>query len=461
MTSTVTRGPRSPKTAKPGAPKPGAAKAGAAKAGAAKPGTAKPRPAKPAPPTEPDDGILQRAMPFLARLESPVTAYYVLLGTTAILVVIGLVMVLSASMVTSYQDDGSAFAVFLNQLVFAVIGVVGAVVAAHLPVRWYRRLALPGLLVALVLQALVFTTLGVSVNGNRNWVRLGPLQLQPSELTKLGIILVGAVILSRKRKLLGSFRHVLVPFLVPIVAVTLVLVMLGHDLGTAMILMGIVAALLFVAGVPSRFFLISGAVAAAAVLGFVVTSANRMGRITDWVSGSCTDPDGPCGQSVHGLYALADGGWWGVGLGASKEKWSWLPEAHNDFIFAIIGEELGLPGTLVILVLFTLLAWACYRLVQRSRDHFVRVATAGVMAWILIQAMVNIGAVIGLLPVVGVPLPLVSAGGSALVTTLVALGMLMSFARNEPGAAAILSARPSVVRRSLAVLPGRRRRRTR
>ncbi len=148
----------------------------------------------------------------------------------------------------------------------------------------------------------------------------------------------------------------------------------------------------------------------------------------------------------------------GSGAGASKEKWSWLPEAHNDFIFAIIGEELGLPGTFVILALFALLASACYRIVTRSTDQFVRIAAAGAMAWILFQAMINIGAVIGLLPVIGVPLPFVSAGGSALVTTLVAMGMLVSFARAEPGAAEILAARPGVIQRSLAVLPRRRAR---
>ena len=405
-----------------------------------------------------DSGLLHRALPFLARLESPVTSYYVLLGTTVILVVIGLVMVLSASMITSYRDDGSTFSVFLDQAKFAAIGVVGAIVAAYVPVRWYRRLALPALVGALALQVLVFTSFGVSVNGNRNWVRLLPgVQLQPSELVKLGLILVGAAILSRKRKLLGRLKHVVVPFLVPIVVVTVGLVLMGHDLGTALILIGIVAALLFVSGVPARFFVLAAAVFAAVASGFVVTNQNRMDRITSWL-GNCDTTDGTCYQSVHGLYALADGGWWGVGLGASKEKWSWLPEAHNDFIFAIIGEELGLPGTLVILVLFTLLGWACYRLVQRSRDQFVRVATAGVMAWILLQAIINIGAVIGMLPVIGVPLPLVSAGGSALVTTLLALGMLLSFARNEPGARAILAARPGVVRRSLAVLPSRRKR---
>ena len=408
---------------------------------------------------EESDGARVRTPPFLARLESPVTSYYVLLGTATVLVLIGLVMVLSASMVTSYKDDGSSFAIFFNQLVFAVVGLVGAGVASRIPVGWYRRLAFPALGVAVCLQVLVFTPLGVTVNGNRNWVRLLPrVQLQPSELTKIGLVLVGALVLTNKRKLLGAVRHITVPYLFPVVVFTIALVIKGGDLGTTLVLLGIVAAVLFVGGIPTRFFVGAGVSAALFAGVMAMTSSNRMRRISGWLSGTCTSPDGPCGQSVHGLYALADGGWWGVGLGASKEKWNWLPEAQNDFIFAIIGEELGLPGTLIILLLFSLIGWACYRLVLRSRDQFVRIATAGVMAWILLQAMINIGAVIGLLPVIGVPLPLVSAGGSALVTTMSALGMLLSFARNEPGAKEILSAHPSVVRRSLAVLPSRRNR---
>jgi cell division protein FtsW len=195
-----------------------------------------------------------------------------------------------------------------------------------------------------------------------------------------------------------------------------------------------------------------GSLALAATM--ALTSVNRMGRIQSWLAG-CTDPN-KCFQTIHGQYALADGGWWGVGLGASREKWMWLPEAHNDFIFAIIGEELGLPGTLVVIALFGLLAFACFRLVLRSKDFFVRVATAGVMVWILAQAVINIGSVIGLLPVIGVPLPLVSSGGSALMATMFALGMLLSFARNEPGCREALAARPGVVRRSMAVMPTRR-----
>ncbi|MEP6799763.1 MAG: putative lipid II flippase FtsW, partial [Lapillicoccus sp.] len=388
----------------------------------------------------------------------PVTTYYVIVSAMFALVVFGLIMVLSASMVTSLQGGGSAFSDATSQALYAVLGLVGAGVASRIPVAWYRRLALPGLVMAMGLQALTLVPhIGVNVGGNTNWIRLGPVQLQPSEFVKLGLVLTAALILTRKRKSLGRIRHVIVPFILPVAVGVVGLVLVGHDLGTALVLLAIVAAVLFVAGVPIRFFLGAFLVAAAGVAGLVVTSSNRMTRIGSWL-GCGTETNDACYQSVHGLYALADGGWWGVGLGASKEKWSWLPEAHNDFIFAIIGEELGLPGTLVILLLFAVLAWACYRLVLRSRDHFVRIASAGVMAWILVQAMINIGSVIGLLPVIGVPLPLVSAGGSALVTTLLALGMLLSFARAEPGAREMLSARPGVVSRSLAVLPSRRRR---
>ncbi len=400
--------------------------------------------------------------PLLDRLESPVTPYYLFLGSTTALLLVGLVMVLSASMVTSLSSDGSSYAEFLRQLRFAGIGLVGAVVAAQLPVRWWKRLALPSLLVAMGLQLLVLTvdSLGVTVNGNRNWLKLAPgVNFQPSELIKLGLVLTGALVLTAKRHTLHRVLHALVPFVVPLAAGAIGLVLAGHDLGTALVLFGIVAAVLFAAGVPGRWFASAAIGVGLVALYFVRGSDNRMGRITNWLSGDCTDPNGVCGQSVHGLYALADGGWWGVGLGASREKSGWLPEAQNDFIFAVIGEELGLPGTLVVLALFALVATACYRLIVRTDDQFVRLATAGAMAWILVQAVINIGSVIGLLPVIGLPLPLVSAGGSALVTTLLVMGMLVSFARQEPDAAAILATRPGVVRRSLAVLPGRRARR--
>jgi cell division protein FtsW len=399
--------------------------------------------------------VWRRTMPWLERLESPVTTYYLLLSATAMLVIIGLAMVLSASSVTSYKDTNSSYTIFLNQLQFAVIGVVGAFVANRLPLTVWKRISVPLLAIAIVLQALVFVPgLGVSVNGNRNWIHFAGQQVQPSEFAKFALVLFGASVLTKKRRLLGSLLHVAVPLVVPAGGLLLLLVMAGNDLGTGLVLLAIIGGMLFVAGVPGRMFLLAGVSAAGLAAAMALTSANRMGRIQDWLGG-CTDPN-KCFQTIHGQYALADGGWWGVGLGASREKWSWLPAAHNDFIFAIIGEELGLPGTLVIIALFGLLIFACYRLVLRCDDFFVRIATAGVMVWILSQALINMGGVIGLLPVIGVPLPLVSSGGSALMATLFALGMLLSFARNEPGCREALAARPGVVRRSLAVIPTRR-----
>jgi cell division protein FtsW len=375
------------------------------------------------------------------------------------LVIIGLVMVLSASSVTSYQATNSSFTVFFNQLRYAVIGVIGALVAARLSLNTWKRLSVPLLVVAICLQSLVFVPgLGVRVNGNRNWIHIAGQQVQPSELAKIALVLFGAMVLNKKRRNLAKFMHVAVPLVFPAGGLLLALVLGGGDLGTSLVLLAILAGMLFVAGVPARMFFIAGAGSVALMATMALTSANRMGRIHSWLAG-CTDPT-KCFQTIHGQYALADGGWWGVGLGASREKWSWLPEAHNDFIFAIIGEELGLPGTLVTIGLFGLLAFACYRLVLRSDDFFVRVATGGVMVWILAQATINIGSVIGLLPVIGVPLPLVSSGGSALMATLFALGMLLSFARNEPGCREALAARPGVVRRSLAVMPTRRGRRS-
>ncbi|MBE3074802.1 MAG: putative lipid II flippase FtsW [Actinobacteria bacterium] len=401
----------------------------------------------------------RRALLWLEHFESPVTTYYLLLSATAMLVIIGLVMVLSASSVTSYKDTNSSYTIFLNQLKFGVAGVIGAFVANRLPLTVWKRVSVPMLAVAIVLQALVLVPgLGVSVNGNRNWIRVAGQQVQPSEFAKLALVLFGATVLTKKRRMLGKFGHVAVPLVFPAGGLLLLLVLGGGDLGTGLVLLAIIGGMLFVAGVPARMFLVAGAGAAVLAATMALNSANRMDRINAWLVG-CTDPN-KCFQTIHGQYALADGGWWGVGLGASREKWSWLPAAHNDFIFAIIGEELGLPGTLVIIGLFGLLAFACYRLVLSSDDFFVRVATAGVMAWILTQAVINMGGVIGLLPVIGVPLPLVSSGGSALMATLFALGMLLSFARNEPGCRDALAARPGVVRRSLAVMPMRQGRRS-
>ncbi|WP_231494941.1 putative lipid II flippase FtsW [Cellulomonas sp. KRMCY2] len=389
----------------------------------------------------------------LGQWNSAVSSYYLIAGASAMLVALGLVMVLSSSSVDSLTatHGASPYSIFFNQARYAIIGLPFAWVASRLPPAAYKRIAWPALAVAMVLQLLVFVPgLGVEANGNRNWILVGGQSIQPSELAKLALAVWLGAVLARKRPLLHRWLHVLVPgVLVALAAIGLVL--LGSDLGTAIILILLVAGALFVAGVPLRMFAVAGVLAAFAVSQLAQLNESRVGRIQAFFEPDC-DKFNECYQTTRGMYGLASGGWTGLGLGESREKWSYLPEAHNDFIFAILGEELGLLGTLLVLALFGVLAVAMTRVIRRHTDPFVQIVTAGIAAWILGQAMINIAVVIGLLPVVGVPLPLVSAGGSALITTMVALGVVLSFARHEPGAAEALAARPGVVRRSLAVI---------
>jgi cell division protein FtsW len=384
-------------------------------------------------------------------------SYYLVGGATLLLLAIGVVMVLSASSITSLRESGNPYGLFLEQAQFALVGLPLMLVASRIPVRWYRGLAWPALGLGLVLQALIFSPLGRGEKGNTNWVSLPGLgqTIQPSEFLKLALAVWLGLVLARKGRLLREWKHVVVPGLA-VAVVALGLVLGGRDLGTALVLGAVVAGAMFVAGLPLRWFGAGGALAAGAVAFLVAASPNRIQRITAVFGADC-DTTVACYQTQHGLYGLGTGGISGVGLGASREKWSYLPEAHNDFIFAILGEELGLLGTLLVLGLFAALAVGFHRIVRHHPDPFVRIATGGIGAWILAQALINIGVVIGLLPVIGVPLPLVSAGGSALIATLLAMGVILAFARSEPGAAEALGARRGTVRRSLAVVARGRR----
>ena len=397
------------------------------------------------------------ARTVLRRLESPLTTYYLLLGIVGLLVTIGLVMVLSASMIASLKENDSSFTIFLKQLMFATIGLGALAFSATRSIRFWKRVSLLALAGGVALLALV-PLIGQGFQGNKNWIYVGPVSIQPSEIAKIGLILGGALVLERKRALLGSLGHALVPFVVPITVGVLGLVLVGRDLGTALVIAAIAVGMLFAAGVRLRWFAIGLGAMSAVVAVLAATSSNRMERIRIWLYPEQCAPGTDlyyaiCRQPMHGRYALADGGWWGVGLGASREKWGWLSEPYNDFIFAIIGEELGLLGTLTIVALFAGFAVVGLRLFDQTDDFFVRLVTVGVCAWILVQAMVNIGSVIGMLPVIGVPLPFVSAGGSSLVMTMIGVGILISFARSEPACAAALSTRPTLRSRARALVP--------
>jgi len=371
-------------------------------------------------------------------VDKPLASYYLLLGSSALLLTIGLIMVLSASSVRSYLVYDDSYAVVKRQLLWVVIGLPAAWVASRLPIKHIRRLAYPGFLVALVLLGLV-ARFGVAVNGNKNWLALGPFTIQPAEIAKLAIVLWAANIYAHKERRLGELHHLLVP-VVPGLFAVIALVLVGRDLGTAMVLAAILLGMLWVVGAPMRLFGLSLSVLGVAAIALAATDPERLNRITHF-----TDPfkdyTDAGWQPAHGLYALSTGQWFGEGIGASTQKWGDLPEAHTDYIFAVLGEELGLVGTLLVVGLFFTIAYAAIRVALSTQDPFVRYATFGIVVWLIGQMMINVGMVLAVLPVIGIPLPIVSYGGSALLPSLVALGLVIGFARREPEAAAALAAR--------------------
>jgi cell division protein FtsW len=374
--------------------------------------------------------------------------YFLLLGTTLFLVVFGLVMVLSSSSVDSYLADAGFFGRAIRQGTFALIGVPLMLVMSRLSPEFWQRVAWPALGIACFLQCLVvFTGLGIEVAGNTNWLSIAGVQFQPSEMIKVALVIWLGMILEKKQGRFDDWRHVLIPVF-GVGGGAVMLVLIGGDLGTVMIMAGILFGALYFAGVKLRMLAIPLLIGAVGAVGVALSSSNRLTRILSFAGDKCEELSGTisaaCWQPLHGTWALANGGVFGVGLGNSKAKWSWLPAADNDYIFAIIGEELGLIGAIVVLIMFLLLAFAFIRILRSGARLQVRVTTAAVMVWIIGQAMVNIGVVLGVIPVLGVPLPLISAGGTALLTTLAAIGVVLSFARADrtpPASAANADAR--------------------
>ena len=393
-----------------------------------------------------------------ALLDRPLTSYYLVLGITTLLVALGLVMVLSTSSVQNLGQGGSPYSGFEHQLLGVILGLPCLWLAARCSPRVFRAAAYP-LMFAAILGLLLTAVIGVKSAGATRYIQFGPVAFQASELAKLAFLLWGADLLARKEKLsqLDDWRHLLIPLL-PGAAILSMLVMLGDDLGTTFILLVIFLALLWVIGTPFRLFAGMLGLMGFAMLILIIVAAYRLQRITGFLHPQA-NPLTVGWQSNEGKYAVGSGGWFGVGLGAGRLKWGWVPESTTDFIFAVIGEELGLVGTLCVTFLYGGLAYAGIRIARRVPDTFMRLAAAAATAWIVTQALVNIGAVIDVMPITGVPLPLVSAGLSSLLVTLVALGMLMSFAKREPGAQqALAAAGPGPVLRALSWLGlGRRR----
>ncbi len=357
-------------------------------------------------------------------------SYYLLVSITGVLLGFGLVMILSASSVSSFTRYGSSFLFFKRQVVWALLGVVSMFVASRIDYRKWRGLGWMMLLLAIGGLVLVLhPAFGTRVGGSSRWLGFGSIRVQPSELAKLALLLVAADVCVRKQGKMTTLRELVLPLGV-LAAMVAGLIMLQPDLGTMLIIALIVSVVVFVGGVPLPLLGTVGVMGIVGSIGLAFAEGYRRARLFSFLN-PFRDPLNAGYQSVQSLIALGSGGFFGVGLGASRQKWLYVPNAHTDFIFAILGEELGLLGTLMVIGLFVGFAYTGIRIARRAPDPFGRLVATGVTVWVVGQAIVNMGAVTGLLPITGVPLPLVSFGGSALVISLTAIGILSNIARQE------------------------------
>jgi len=353
-----------------------------------------------------------------------------LLGLTVLIVVVGLIMVASASAVDSYKETDNAAFTFLRQGLYVLVGFAGLVFLSNLKLDFFRRMAPPVLLGMLVLQ-LVTAFFGVEINGNRNWLDIGITTIQPAEFLKIALIVALALQLAQLNQDPETDKQIWRMVLgVSAVAVGLV-ALIGRDLGTGVVIGVTLMAMFLFAGMPlSRWLGLSALIVAGAVAA-IMSSASRRIRFEAWLNPDGADPMGVMWRFEKGTWALAAGGFWGTGLGRSKLKWSWIPEVENDFIFAIIGEELGLLGAIGVIGLYFALAMVLFSIAKQQTNAFSRNLVAGVMVWISMQAFINIGVVLGLFPVLGVPLPLISAGGSSTIATLAGIGIVLAVERDR------------------------------
>jgi cell division protein FtsW len=362
----------------------------------------------------------------------PELPFYLILWSTVFLAALGLTMVLSASTVTSLQENGNSYSIFIRQFFFLIIGTAAAYWAYKVRGTVWLRIARISLTVSILTLLLPFVSfLGKDVKGNRNWIEFWGFTLQPSEFAKLGLILWCAYQLKNIDLNRDGNKSLLV--LLPAIAVISSIILLQKDLGTALLILLIFIGILFIAGVPLKLFLSVFVVGIVIGSAFVFSSAYRMDRFA-----ALFDPFDERyykfsgWQPAHSIMGLASGGLWGSGLGASKQKWANLAEAHTDFIFSVIGEELGLLGSLLVLGLYSALIYAIVRVALKTKDNFSRYATAAIACWFIAQVAINIGSATSLIPVIGVTLPFISYGGSSLLANLLAVGFVLGVARRTP-----------------------------
>lgn len=382
----------------------------------------------------------RRARRVAARLAVRERRSVLLVVPVAMLLIIGLGAMLSASSVISIRETGDHLFYFKRQIVWVALGLVAFLAAMRIPYRWYRNGALVIYLVGIA--ALVATlAIGDARGGAERWIELGPVTIQASEFAKLGTVILLAAVFAKKEHRLRELRHFLIPVAATLGLVTMLL-LLQPDFGTAVIITVTAFAVMAVSAAPIGY--VAGLAAIGGVLGVLGALAMpyRKARIVSFLD-PMADPLGAGHQAVQSLVALGTGGWFGVGLGASRARWSFLPNAHTDFIFAIIGEETGLAGALLVVVLFTALAIVGVRIALKAPDLFGRLLATGIVAWISFQALINIGGVVAVLPITGVPLPFISSGGNAMVITCAAIGILVNIARTRPAEPAAAEPEPA------------------
>lgn len=360
---------------------------------------------------------------------TPASAYYLILGTVSILSVFGVVMVLSASSVRAMNESGNSFAIAIRQVVYLGISIFLAWLAMNLKERLWvpqARLALIASIFFLLLPQV--PGIGISVGGNTNWIGFGGFSLQPSEFAKFAMILWCALMM---RNLQESVNPL--PKLLPGMAIVMALILVGKDLGTALVVGGIFLSVLFVAGISIKRILLLSSVLIIGAIILIASNQTRLNRFAAFSNPFSEENYKSAGwQQAHSIMGLASGGAFGTGLGSGKQKWGSLPEAHTDFIFSVIGEELGLLGTLAVLSLYALLILAIFRVAIRANKPFDKYVLVGIGSWIAIQVVMNIGSVISLMPVVGVTLPLISYGGSSLISTFLAIGYVLGVMKRDP-----------------------------
>jgi cell division protein FtsW len=367
---------------------------------------------------------------FLAK---PVNNFYILAISALSLSVIGLIMVFSASSIHSLDTKGNAVAIVLRQLAFFIISIPLAVYLSQRTLPQWRLLARFGLLIsAAILIILQIPGVGKTVNGNTNWIALPFVDIQPSELSKFLLILWASYMLANQERE-GKTRVNVFLLIGPGFVAIMAFVMLGHDLGTTCVIAAILGGLLFVSGIELRILGTLVAVGAIGLAVSIVTASYRASRFLVVLDPfAAADYKNAGWQPAHSLLGLASGGIFGVGLGGSRQKWGNLAEAHTDFIFAVIGEELGLLGTLLVLSLLAALIYSIFKIALRCKDPMSRYVGAGIGCWIAVQTVLNVGSATSVLPVVGVTLPFVSYGGSALISLYIGLGYVFGSALRDP-----------------------------